>query len=234
MIGRRRKEASHPGRRSQTNGPARLGPPDRPGLTVAVAKGRVEQQTRLLFSAAGSPDAAPSERALRRSLDDVELIYPHNWDVLRYLDWGFADAGIVGLDVLSESGLNLGDGLDLGVARCRLSLIRAVGAAGPIQSIATRYPRLAATYLTRVGRRARIITLGGNVELACLSGLADAVIDIVDTGATLRANHLVELDVVLESSARLILGRHSPQRRASVLDRLSALQGLHNSVGAPA
>ena len=118
-----------------------------------------------------------------------------------------ADAGVVGKDVLLESGRSVYEPVDLGFARCRLSLIRPLGASGPVRRVATKYPRVTRDYLRRRGQSAEVVKLAGNVELACLAGLADAVVDIVETGTTLRANDLEELEVILYSSARFVVNR---------------------------
>ncbi|MDQ3458215.1 MAG: ATP phosphoribosyltransferase, partial [Deinococcota bacterium] len=150
-----------------------------------------------------------------------------NSDVPTYVELGVADAGVVGKDVLLEAGRNVYEPVDLGFARCRLSLIRAAGASSPIARVASKYPRVAQRYLRGIGSSAEVIKLSGNVELACLTGLADAVVDIVETGDTLRANGLVEHDVVLESSARFVVNRAALKMKSSLLrplvERLRAL-----------
>jgi ATP phosphoribosyltransferase len=152
---------------------------------------------------------ANNSRALRHESADATMFELRNSDVPTYVELGIADAGIVGKDVLLESQSNVYEPVDLGFARCRMSLIRARGDSGPITRVASKYPNVAANYLQRTGSTAEVIKLAGNVELACLTGLADAVVDIVETGSTLRANHLEELTVLFHSSARLIVNRTS-------------------------
>jgi ATP phosphoribosyltransferase len=120
--------------------------------------------------------------------------------------------------------------VDLGFAACRLSLVRPRGATGPVERIATKYPRLTAEYLRRVGSGAEVVKLSGNVELACLTGLADAVVDVVQTGATLAANDLEEIDVLVTSSARFVVNRAALKLRGEVLRPL--IEALRQVPGA--
>ena len=177
-------------------------------LTLALPKGRVMTESLTLLRAAGlSLLPPPGTRALQYDAGDARIIEMRNTDVPTYVDLGVADAGVVGKDVLLESGRSVYEPVDLGFARCRLSLIRPLGATGPVRRVATKYPRTTRDFLRRRGLNAEVIKLAGNVELACLAGLADAVVDIVETGSTLRANDLEELEVILYSSARLVVNR---------------------------
>jgi ATP phosphoribosyltransferase len=179
-------------------------------LTIALPKGRVRDTSMALLQEAGlNLTLANNSRALRHESADATMFELRNSDVPTYVELGIADAGIVGKDVLLESQSNVYEPVDLGFARCRMSLIRARGDSGPITRVASKYPNVAANYLQRTGSTAEVIKLAGNVELACLTGLADAVVDIVETGSTLRANHLEELTVLFHSSARLIVNRTS-------------------------
>jgi ATP phosphoribosyltransferase len=153
-----------------------------------------------------------------------------NADVPTYVELGVADAGVVGKDVLLESGSQLVEPVDLGFAACRLSLIRPRGATGTIERVASKYPRLTAEYLRRLGSGAEVVKLSGNVELACLTGLADAVVDVVQTGATLAANDLEEVDVLLRSSARFVVNRAALKLKHDALRPLiEALRALPGS-----
>jgi ATP phosphoribosyltransferase len=190
-------------------------------LTLALPKGRILEDAIDVLSRAGLPVTVPGKsRALRHEFPGVTVLELRNQDVPVYVDLGVADAGIVGKDVLVESGRPVYEPLDLRFAPCRLSLIREVGATGPINRVGTKYPRVAKAYLTEQGLPAEIVKLNGNIELAALTGLADAVIDLVQTGSTLRANNLEELDVLFASSARLIVNRAALKLRR---DRLHPL-----------
>lgn len=189
-----------------------------PRLTLALPKGRVMQDALAALRAAGMRlTLASDERALRFDAGDADLIVMRNADVPTYVELGVADAGVVGKDVLLESGRALYEPVDLGFAACRLALIRPLGARTPVRRVATKYPRLTGEYLRRLGSSAEVVELEGNVELACLSGLADAVVDIVQTGATLEANALEEVDVILRSSARLVVNRAALKLKAGRL-----------------
>jgi ATP phosphoribosyltransferase len=192
-------------------------------MVLALPKGRVMEESLAALTRAGLrlvPRA--SARALRYDAGDAIVIEMRNGDVPTYVELGVADAGIVGKDVLLESGSRLYAPVDLGFASCRLSLIRARGATTTIARVATKYPRLAAEYLRRVGSSAEVVKLAGNVELACLTGLADAVVDVVQTGETLHANDLVEVDVIVRSSARFVVNRAALKLRGDSLRPLIA------------
>jgi ATP phosphoribosyltransferase len=197
-------------------------------LVLALPKGRVRDDSLAALTRAGLRLAPPDgSRALRYDAGDAILIEMRNADVPTYVELGVADAGIVGKDVLLESGSRVYEPVDLGFAACRLSLIRPRGASGSLQRVATKYPRLAGDYLRRIGSSAEVVKLTGNVELACLTGLADAVVDVVQTGSTLAANDLEEVDVLLRSSARFVVNRAVLKLRGDVLRPLIAsLRGL--------
>jgi ATP phosphoribosyltransferase len=187
-------------------------------LTLALPKGRIMDDSLALLRAAGLAVAISDKgRALRFDAGDAVIIEMRNSDVPTYVELGVADAGIVGKDVLLEAGSNLYEPVDLGVQICRLSLIRPVGATGAVRRVASKYPRLTQHYLRQVGSAAEVIKLSGNVELACLTGLADAVVDIVQTGGTLKANNLEELEVIMQSSARFVVNRAALKLKAEVL-----------------
>lgn len=197
-------------------------------LVLALPKGRVlDEAIGVLRSAGLDLTLSQDERALRHAGQHATVLVMRNADVPTYVELGVADAGVVGRDVLLEHGSRLYAPVDLGFAACRLSLIRQEGATGPIKRVASKYPRVTAEYLKRLASPAEVVELAGNVELACLSGLADAVVDVVQTGATLRANGLTEVDVIVESSARLVVNRAAFKLKADVLRPLiSALREL--------
>lgn len=183
-------------------------------LTLALPKGRILEDAIALLSQAGLPLTMPEKsRALRHEFPGVTVLELRNQDVPVYVDLGVADAGIVGKDVLIESGRTVYEPVDLKFAGCRLSLIREVGAGGDIARVGTKYPRAARAYLNARGIPAEIVKLSGNIELACLTGLADAVVDLVQTGSTLRANNLEEVDVLFHSTARLVVNRAALKTR---------------------
>jgi ATP phosphoribosyltransferase len=201
-----------------------------PSLTLALPKGRVLQQSLAALGRAGLRlELSPDERSLRHEGEDAFVIEMRNADVPVYVELGVADAGIVGKDVLLEAGSRLYEPVDLGFAACRLSLIRPEGETGTVRRVASKYPRITASYLRGLGSSAEVVRLTGNVELACLTGLADAVVDVVETGATLRANGLQEVDVILRSSARFVVNRAALKLKGERLRPL--IEGLRAAGG---
>lgn len=203
-------------------------------LNIALPKGRVMDESLTLLRRAGLRlDFDKQERAMRYDAGDAMLIEMRNADVPTYVELGVADLGIVGKDVLVESGRDVYEPVDLGFARCRLSLIRPVGDHTPLRRVASKYPRTALRYLQLEGISAEVIKLAGNVELACLTGLADAVVDIVETGRTLSANDLEERTVIMQSSARLVVNRAALKLKSARLRPLiQALRELSPSLEA--
>lgn len=203
-----------------------------PGLVLALPKGRVMQRSLDALRAAGLRlSENPSQRLLRYDAGDATVIEMRNADVVAYVELGVADAGVVGKDQLVEASSSLYEPVDLGFGVCRMALIRPRGAKGPIERVASKYPRLTADYLRRRGSSAEVVELSGNVELACLTGLADAVVDVVETGTTLRTNDLEEVDVIFRSSARFVVNRASLKLKGELLrPLLEALRGLPGAV----
>jgi len=183
-------------------------------ITIALSKGRIFRETLPLLAAAGiepvdDPDTS-RKLILDTSQDDVKLVIIRAADVPTYVEYGAADLGVAGKDVLMEHGGNgLYEPVDLGIARCRLMV------AGPEQGIPrTRRLRIATKYVQSTRRyyadrreQVEIIKLYGSMELAPLVGLADLIVDVVDTGNTLRANGLVPLEHIADISSRLIVNK---------------------------
>lgn len=199
-------------------------------LVVALPKGRVLTKALSALAAAGYGVAVPDDpRALRYEGGDLTVLLMRNGDVPAYVELGVADAGMVGRDVLLEQRSRLYAPVDLGFGACRISLIRPRGASGPIRVVASKYPAITAAYLGKVGVAADVVELRGNVELACLTGLADAVVDVVETGGTLLANGLEEVAVIAHSSVRLVVNRAALKLKP---ERLRALIGALRDVAA--
>lgn len=194
-----------------------------PKLTLALPKGRVMTESLNVLRQAGlTLELSEGGRTLRHDAGDAFIIEMRNADVPTYVELGVADAGIVGKDVLLEADRNIYEPVDLGFGQCRLSLIREKGATGTVRRVASKYPKSTLAYLQRIGSSAEVIKLSGNVELACLTGLADAVVDIVETGGTLRANGLEEVEVIGYSSARFVVNRAALKLKAQILRPLIA------------
>ncbi len=187
-------------------------------LTLALPKGRVMQESLELLRKAGLIlNLSDNGRTLKHQAGDATIIEMRNSDVPTYVDLGVADAGIVGKDVLLESDTSIYEPVDLGIAICRLALIRPNGETHTIRRVASKYPRITLNYLHQIGSSADVIKLSGNVELACLTGLADAVVDVVETGSTLQANKLEEVAIIMQSSARFVVNRAALKLKAETL-----------------
>ncbi len=199
-------------------------------LILAIPKGRMMTDSLKLLNQAGlNLDISQKGRALKIDAGDAIIIEMRNGDVPTYVDLGVADAGIVGKDVLLENPANVYEPVDLGFGACRLSLIRPIAATGNIKRIASKYPQTTQNYLKSIGKSAEVIKLSGSVELACLTGLADAVVDIVQTGSTLKANNLEEIEIIHQSSARFIVNRAALKLKTKELRPLiDALRNITN------
>ena len=185
-------------------------------ITIALSKGRILQESLPLLAQAGiRPEEDPlSSRKLIFSTNrpDVSLVVIRAADVPTFVENGAADLGVAGKDVLMEyEGNGLYEPLDLNIARCRMML------AGPEKTvehaarlrIATKYVSTARRYFAAQGVQVQIVKLYGSMELAPLVGLADRIVDLVDTGNTLRANGLAPLETIAEISSRLIINKAS-------------------------
>ena len=186
-------------------------------ITLALSKGRIFDDSMPLLKAAGIEVLEDPERSrkliLPTSRDDVRVVLVRATDVPTYVQHGGADLGVAGLDVLLE---HEGDGLyrplDLRIARCRMSVAvhrdfdyAAAVRQGSRIRVATKYTRTAAQFFASKGVHVDLIKLYGSMELAPLTGLADAIVDLVSTGSTLKANHLVEVETLMEISSRLVV-----------------------------
>jgi ATP phosphoribosyltransferase len=193
-------------------------------LTLALSKGRILEDSAPLMAQLGlAPRSGLDERRLRLpSRDpDVQLLIIRPTDVPTYVEYGAADLGIVGKDVLMEHGGDaLYEPLDLGFARCRL-VVAARKGASPDGSrrprVATKYPEITRRHFAAKGQQVEIIKLYGSMELAPLVGLADLIVDLVNTGSTLRANGLVEVETIAAISARLVVNKAAMKMKHAAL-----------------
>lgn len=198
-------------------------------ITIALSKGRIFEETLPLLAAAGvvPTDDPESSRKLiiGTNRPDVRLVIVRASDTPTYVQYGAADLGIAGKDVLLEHG---GEGLyqplDLEIARCRLSVATQqgfdyAGASRPGSRIrvATKYIESAKAHFAAKGVHVDLIKLYGSMELAPLVGLADAIVDLVSTGGTLRANGLVEVEDIREISSRLVVNQASMKLKHDVI-----------------
>jgi len=182
-------------------------------LTLALSKGRILEDSETLLAKLGlAPATGLDDRRLRLpSKDpDVQLLIIRPADVPTYVEYGAADLGIVGKDVLMEHGGDaLYEPLDLGFAKCRL-VVAAPKAGRRRQGrprVATKYPEVTRRHFAGRGEQVEIIKLYGSMELAPLVGLADYIVDLVNTGNTLRANGLREVETIAPITARLVVNK---------------------------
>jgi ATP phosphoribosyltransferase len=188
-------------------------------LTLALSKGRIYDESLPLLKAAGiavteDPDTS-RKLILATNRPDVRVVLVRATDVPTYVQYGGADLGVAGKDVLLESGLQgLFQPLDLRIAKCRMSVAvrddfdyAAAVRQGSRIRVATKYTQTARQHFADKGVHVDLIKLYGSMELAPLTGLADAIVDLVSSGSTLRANHLVEVEKVMDISSRLIVNQ---------------------------
>lgn len=202
------------------------------GITIALSKGRIFEETRPLLAAAGIVPTEDPESSRKLIIGtnrpDVRIIVVRASDVPTYVEHGGADLGIAGRDVLMEhGGQGLYQPLDLGIARCRMMVAVPEGFDYPLAvrrgarlRIATKYLKIAREHFAAKGVHVDLIKLYGSMELAPLVGLADAIVDLVSSGSTLKANHLVAVEEIARISARLVVNRASMKTKRGELDFL--------------
>jgi ATP phosphoribosyltransferase len=189
------------------------------GITIALSKGRIFEETAPLLKAAGiiPLDDPETSRKLILSTNrpEVRLIVVRASDVPTYVQYGAADMGIAGKDVLNEhGGAGLYQPLDLQIARCRMMVAVPEGfdyenavRQGARLRVATKYLQTAREHFAKKGVHVDLIKLYGSMELAPLVGLADAIVDLVSSGGTLKANHLVAVEEIMQISSRLVVNQ---------------------------
>jgi ATP phosphoribosyltransferase len=196
-------------------------------LTIAVSKGRIYEEALPLLAEAGIvPTDCPDKSRkliLQTTRSDVQLVIIRATDVPTFVEYGAADLGIAGKDVLLEHGAdNLYEPLDLRIAGCRLMTAAKVGApaiSGRVR-VATKYVKTAQRYFAERGIQADIIKLYGSMELAPLVGLADCIVDLVDTGNTLRANGWEPRDLVIDITSRLVVNKAAMKMKHQAIQSL--------------
>ncbi len=181
-------------------------------LILAMPKGRIAKEAARLFAAAGFDISVifDSSRRLVYDCDLLRLLVLRSWDVPTYVAHGAADIGVAGSDVLREHGYELYEPLDLLIGACRMVVAEPVDRPVDERSqmhvrIATKYPSTTRNYLQKKGLTAEVIELSGSIELGPLTGLADRIVDITQTGETLRQNGLVEVETIADVSSRLVV-----------------------------
>jgi ATP phosphoribosyltransferase len=181
-------------------------------LTIALSKGRILDQTLPLLKKAGisipKSELESRKLILDTNLNEIKVIVIRASDVPVFVQHGAADFGIAGKDVLLEHGANgIFELLDLGISKCRLMVASKKGQDlnKSTLKVATKYVKSAKEYFYKQGKQVEVIKLYGAMELAPIVGLSDCIVDLVDTGNTLKANNLVSLELIQEISSRLIV-----------------------------
>src|SRR5882672_1716721 len=198
-------------------------------LTIAIAKGRLQAGTLELLANSGLCDTRDALSSRRLAIEDASgrfrFIFVKPMDVPVYVAHGIADCGVVGRDVLMESEADLLQPLTLGIGRCRIVVAAPAdrpGSGSGMLRVATKYPHIAAAHFGARGQPVEVIELSGSVELAPVLGLADCIVDLVETGRTLADNGLSIVDVIAESTGRLVVNRASYQLKAKAVSELIA------------
>jgi ATP phosphoribosyltransferase len=206
-------------------------------LTIALSKGKLFEPAMELLARVGLISRKISGESRRLVFENpasgttIMIVRPS--DVPTYVEYGAVDAGIVGADVLMEQATDVYEPLDLGFGACRLAVaapaaIKSNGRASKLR-VATKYPNITERHFTHKGIPIEIIKLYGSIELAPMVGLADCIVDLISTGKTLKAHHLVVKEIIASSTARLIVNRASLKLKYQrINDLIEALRkGLH-------
>lgn len=214
-------------------------------VTIALSKGRIFEETVPLLAAAGIVVTEDVEKSRKLIFDtnqsDVRVVLVRASDVPVYVQYGGADLGVSGLDSLIEhGGQGLYQPLDLQIAKCRVSVAvrkgfdyeRAVKQGARLR-IATKYPEIARNFFATKGVHVDMVKLYGSMELAPLTGMADAIVDLVSTGNTLKANDLVEVEPIMDISSRLVVNQASLKLKQAplrhIIDAFAAAVAAKNS-----
>lgn len=204
-------------------------------LTIALAKGRLADLTLNIFEKCGFDINELREESRKLvfhdNIGDIRYIFVKPTDVPVYVHRGIADIGVAGKDTLLEAGLALYEMLDLNFGACKICLagFPSNNLEGKVLKIATKYPRIAKLYFDEAGRDIEIIKLNGSIELAPLLELSDAIIDIVESGTTLKENGLQILDDICPVTARLVVNQVSLKTKAGEINPL--IDKIKNNLG---
>jgi ATP phosphoribosyltransferase len=213
-------------------------------ITLALSKGRIFEETLPLLAAAGIQVLEDPESSRKLILPtnqpDVRVVLVRATDVPTYVAYGGADIGVAGRDVLIEhGGAGLYQPLDLQIAQCRMSVAvrddfdyASVVQQGSRLRVATKYTSIARQHFAEKGVHVDLIKLYGSMELAPLTGLADAIVDLVSTGSTLKANRLVEVERIMDISSRLVVNQAALKLKREALKPL--IDAIAAAVGQPA
>ncbi len=205
-------------------------------IRMALTKGRLEKDTLALFDRMGLDTSVVRDKGRRLILpvgDRLEVVLAKAADVLTYVEHGVCDLGVVGKDTIAEGGGSFYEVLDLGFGRCRFALAAPKGsdffAGYTAKTVASKYPNVTRAYFDKKNMDVRIIKIEGSVELAPLLGLSDGIVDIVETGSTLKENGLAVVEDVMPISARLIVNMACMKLRKQEIETLIADMEQHLS-----
>ena len=198
-------------------------------LRIALTKGRLEKDTVALLERIGYDCGAVHNKGRKLILpvgNSLEVVLAKAADVITYVEHGVCDLGVVGKDTIMENGTSFYEVLDLGFGRCKFALAAPKGSdffsGYTSRTSATKYPNVARNYFESKAMDIRFIKIEGSVELAPLLGLSDAIVDIVETGTTLKENGLEVVDTICDISARLIVNTASLKLRKAEIEELVA------------
>ncbi len=201
-------------------------------ITLALSKGRIFDETLPLLRAAGIEVLEDPEKSRKLILptnqDNLRVVLVRASDVPTYVEYGGADMGVAGLDTLIEHGsAGLYQPLDLQIARCRMSVAVPEGfdylaavKQGARLRVATKYVAIARDFFASKGVHVDLVKLYGSMELAPLTGMADAIVDLVSTGSTLKANHLIEVERIMDISSRLVVNHAAMKLKTAAIRHL--------------
>ena len=199
----------------------------KPMLNIALPKGRLGEKVYGMFETAGFPCPSIKENNRKLIFENDEVGVRYFWvkpsDVAIYVERGAADIGVAGKDILLEYEPDIFELLDLKIGKCRMAVAAKKDFrddAGRTLRVATKFSKIAENYYFSCGRDIDIIHLNGSIEIAPILGLSDVIVDIVETGTTLRENDLVVIDTVVPISARLIAKKSSYKFKGEAIDRI--------------
>ena len=198
-------------------------------LNVALPKGRLGERVLSLFEEAGFPCPAIHEPGRRLVFENPEVGVRYFWvkpsDVAIYVERGAADIGVAGRDILLEYKPDVYELFDLGIGKCRMAVAAPVGFRDNRDRtlrVATKFGSIAKAYYATLGREVDLIHLNGSIELAPILGLSDVIVDIVETGSTLRENNLEVVEEIVPISARLIANKAATKFKGEAIGRILA------------
>ncbi len=195
-------------------------------IRIAMTKGRLEKNSIKMFESVGldCTELKNKGRRLVLPVSDYEVVLAKAADVITYVEHGVCDIGIVGKDTISESERSFYEVMDLGFGKCKFALATKAGtdfwSGYNVKCIATKYPNITRKFFESKGMDVKIIKIEGSVELAPLLELSDAIVDIVETGSTLKENGLEVIEYIMDISARVIVNMASMKLRREEIENL--------------